>query len=236
MIPKKKPVDNFSNEIIKDYVVALDGVVEWGELFPRNGRPDLRRKKQTRHTIKKIREVLDELRDRNSLQSLYGKKSAFRKMRKSPLRKDAQSVYDVPKYFKGVFVTSIAEDVKIKRDKHGKVVVVQNFKSGAVLTSTLHKINHDKIKVDADLKRQLSTIKKKVIKNGADNVAIRNGENMFNLEHVDNYDKFAGEFTALYMRYADAVGESREDGKGNKKGVYYHPKEWMLGVDEVHRK
>jgi len=234
-IVKNKNKKQLAKDTLKKTVYALDNVVDWDVLLPRSGRPDMRNKKQSRHTLQTINRVINELREHNALKVLSGKPSSFRKMRKSNLRRDVIAETATEPYFKGIFSPNPNVDIVVRRNVDGGVEIERSFKGAPFMSMTPTTFDTTKIRNEDDLKKELFKLFN-ARGNANDLVALKTGDNVLESQTVDRFNELVNEAAKLWTKYAAiADGKNGDNHNGQSAKDYNHPRQWLNGLWFINR-
>jgi len=225
---------NIVKQAINSDIKAMDAIVDWSKVFPRNGRPDLR-KKQTKYTIGKIKELRRDIIAQGGAPALRGKDSAFRPMCKSKLRDDAQQQMGVNPIYRGIFFPNPNVEISIRRIKGAIKIEQKSKRTGKQLADMIPEDFHETPTSPEHLRELIEGM---TPKGNPDIVAIKNGEFQMHAWGVNEMNHFIDEAALLYSKYESLAvsGEVRQR-KRKRKGKtiiendkYNHPREWIRGV------
>jgi len=196
----------------KSTVKALDNYIDWKALFPRSGRPDLR-KKLNRYQREKIAAVYADFNE-------AGGANKFHNIRKSAKRDLLQFSTGTRQVFKGYFT---GMDMQVNRngtikssytDKHGtyREFIIKPFDSAPMTAGQLR----------GQIKKALAELKAKPAF-----VGIMNGSDIYQLTPSDRVELMISQTVKDFEKYAAmaAGNEKRTNGR-----IAAHPAKWMRGV------
>ena len=216
------------NQWKKD-IKALDTAIEWEKYFPRGGRPDLR-KAPSRYQIEKIKHLKAEMLEMGAGGVFSGKPSAFRPMRKSRLRDDAQRSLAQPEYLRGILVPNPRKEIVVKRRRDGRVMIQQRLEKGFM---SFVPSEFDTIPTADNIRHLME----KALQNpphGTRAFGLITGNNR--LMATDDPDMLIDEAAEMFHKYASMANQGIHrtrklpNGKTADRGAAAHPREWMNGV------
>ena len=195
------------NASIKDY----DKLVNWDEIFPKKGRPDLR-KKPTRHQ-KKVLNKLNELLEEN------GGAGRFHPLRQSRKRDIMQAATGTEQIFKGYFAPTemhIVGDWAVLDIEAAKVqLYYKGFPKTVETEQEAEQFTRDALQTRPRVK--------------ISNVGLSNKGGQFDMVGIEQDYELPDKARATFLKYAGmhARGEKRDNYHGQPAA---HPRDWMTGI------
>jgi len=196
---------------IKIAVKEFDKLVNWAEVFPRSGRPDLR-KKPTRHQRKVINQLEEMLVENGGAKRFHG-------VRRSKRRDILQAATGTESIFKGYFsqgemrITGDWAVLDIK--KAGVELYYRGFNRTPRTEIEAAEFTAEALKTRPHVK--------------VSSVGLSNKGGQFDMVGIEQDQRLIDKARATYLKYAEMART------GQKRDNYYgqlaaHPRLWMTGI------
>ena len=195
------------NSAIKDY----DKLINWDSVFPRSGRPDLR-KKPTRHQLRKLNEL-------NEILTENGGAKRFHPVKRSRKRDIMQAATGTEKIFKGYFAQG---EMRIS----GEWAVLDIKAANVELYYRGFSRNPLSPEEAAEFTRQ-ALINKPHVK--ITNVGLSNKGGQFDMVGIKQQELLIDKARATYSKYAE-MAKNKLKRKNYHNQLAAHPKHWMTGI------
>lgn len=215
---KQKIKQSFINDVNSFIITKKDGekikhikVVDWDKVFPRSGKPDLR-KTPTRHQRNKIKQLIEAVKE-------HGGTKRFHPQRKSRKRDIIQASTGTGEIFKGYFAQGEMRVV-------GDWAVLEIKSSGVELYYYPFKRQLNTTHDAGELTRE-ALMHRPHVKTVS--VGISNKGGQFDMVGINEADNLIDKARATFAKYAQMAKD------GLKRENYYnqlavHPREWMTGI------
>ena len=208
---KKVTLNKDKAQPFKGAVKEYDNLINWAEVFPRSGRPDLR-KKPTRHQ----KRVLTKL---NAILRENGGAGRFHKVRKSKKLEITQAATGTEKFFKGYFAPG---EMRITGDW-----AVLNIESAGV--DLYYKgFPHNPLTAEQAAEFTREALKLRPHTNLL-SVGLSSKGGQFDMVGIDEDYELINKARETYSKYAQMAdnGEKRDNYHGQPAA---HPRDWLTGI------